>query len=103
MVRAECRLGHVLQMDMDLVIPGVKVELREEASAMKFVQEFLYHGDGEPILHRGCVESPVVDAESLGLVLFLDQKDRRRKRGSTGPDDALLQHSLTLCLQLILL
>jgi len=67
-------------MDTDLVISEAKVELREEASAMKFVQEFLYHGDGEPVLHRGYVESPVVDVESLGLVLFLDQKDRHRKR-----------------------
>jgi hypothetical protein len=44
---------------------------------MKLVQQLLHHRNRELVFDRRCVESPIVDAESPGLVTFLDQEHRR--------------------------
>ena len=38
MVSAERRLGHVFRVDTDLMVPGPKVQLREEAGTVQLVQ-----------------------------------------------------------------
>jgi hypothetical protein len=70
---------------------------------MEFVEELIDHWDGELILGRLVVESPVVDAKAPGLVCFLHQQYWSGEWGRSRAGDALVQHDDTLPLKFVLL
>ena len=103
MVGAEGRLVDVVGVHAHLVIPRAKVELGEEASPMKLVQELIHHRDREFIYGRLGVEGAIVDAETPRVVHLPDQQDWRGERRSAGPNDPLDQHGSALAFELVLL
>jgi hypothetical protein len=78
-VCSERRLVAVVGGHAHLVIAGAEVELGEELGAAKFIKQLVDDWNGEGVLDVAFVEGSVVDAETPGLVRFLDQENRRQK------------------------
>lgn len=63
---------------------------------MMFVKELVNDGDWEFVLHSASIEDPIVDAESLGAIMLLDQQVGHAEGRSALLDDALVDHGVAL-------
>ena len=70
---------------------------------LKFVEELLYHGNGELILECLRVQGAIVDAEAPRPIWLAHQEDRGGERRGAGADDPLSKHVGALTFQLVLL
>src|SRR4051794_2442553 len=71
----ECGFLGIIFMDVDLVIAGMKVDLREDLGAMELVGEVIDEGDGEPVLDGDAVECMIVYTYSKFTIFLLDKND----------------------------
>jgi hypothetical protein len=69
---------------------------------MEFIQQLVDDRNGKSILHRECIQRPVVNTEPPWPILFLDEEDGGRERRVTATYNPLRDHSGTLPLQLVL-
>ena len=102
MVSAERRLGDVVVEHPHLEVAAAQIKLGEVCRAVELVQKLLHDRNREHVPNGIGVQRPVVDAETPGTVLLAHQKDGGGERRGTWPDDALVEHLLTLAFDLIL-
>ena len=102
-VRPERCLFNIRCVDANLMIARTRIQLGEKVGAMELAEQLFDDRDQELVLHSHRVERPVIDAKAPRCILLADQQDRRRKGGRALPDDALLEHSVALALQLVFL
>ena len=67
---AECRLVHIVEVHPHLVVAGTEVQLGEEMSAAKLVQEFIHHRNGKLILHHLFVQRTIIHAEAPRVINY---------------------------------
>jgi hypothetical protein len=63
-VRPECHYVDVVEVHPHLVVPRAQVELGEEASPVKLVEQLVDHRDGVLVLPCPGVQSAIFDAET---------------------------------------
>lgn len=76
---AECCFWNIIWFYSDLVVPRTKVQLRKDSSFVKFIQEFIDHGNRKFIGHGNLGQSPVIHTKSPTAVLFFNEKNRARQ------------------------
>jgi len=86
---------------VNLVVPAVEVELREEGGAVEFVEQLVDDWNREHVPNCGAVEGTVVHAEVPRAVLLPNQQHRGGERRCTRPDNALSKHVGALPFDLI--
>src|ERR1700722_11863187 len=57
---SESSLGYVDFLHADLVVTGVKIQLREKLSPVEFIQQIIHHWNGKFIFDCELIEGPEV-------------------------------------------
>ena len=68
MMRAEGRLLDVICVHLDLMVARTEIQLGEKFGAFEFIQELLYHWNGEFVLDYAIVEGAIIHTKALGGV-----------------------------------
>jgi hypothetical protein len=84
------------------VVPAAEVDLGEETSTLQLVEELINHWNRKLVLDSAVIESSIVDAKAPIAIMLTDKEHRGGEWQSRLPYDPLLQHIITLPLNLIL-
>lgn len=73
-------LGNVLIVYLDLVVSGMKVELRKSCYFMQFIKQLINNQDWETVLYSGYIQGSIINIEAPGIVPFFTSMTDEEKR-----------------------
>ena len=89
---SKCRLLHISRFDMQLMISRAQVQLREDLSTMKLVQQFVNCWNWKTIFNSDSIESYIINTKFPRSIFLFYQQDRGRKRTGAWANNTFLQH-----------
>jgi hypothetical protein len=92
----ESSLWDIFLTDLDLMIAGTKVNLRENLCSNQLIKQEINVGQWILVLHGYCIEWSIIEAQSLGLILLRHKDSRATPQRIARSDIPLIEQFLQL-------